>query len=206
MGVDGVGCAAVCGGGALDSGGGSVGSTGGAGCTSGILVLVGVTGVGCDELSAGGGITGWVFDAAGFLVPALAFAVSVVAMRFFSVPVARTSSMILLVTGAAALTACAITAGAGAGVGTGAGRGASFFAAAFVVRAGAFFSLSTLTAISFFTSATLALALVVAPFFASTAGVPTSSAATFFGRPRFLAGASTGVVTDMLRAQLMRFV
>ena len=185
-----------------------MGSTAAAGCTSGIVLLVGVAGVGGNGLSTGGGVAGWGFAAASFIVLALAFEVSVVAMRFFSVPVARTSSMIRLVTGAAALTACAITVGAGAGVGTGAGGGASFFvaaAAAFVVRAGAFFSFSTLTAFSFsFTSATLALALLVAAFFTSTAGVPTSSATTFFGRPRFLAGASTGVVTDMLRAQLMR--
>jgi hypothetical protein len=124
-------------------------------------------------------------------------------------PVARTSSMILLVVGAAGVGCCTVAATFGAttsffvisGVtcGTvGLGFGTSFFATVFIC-AGAFFS-ATLSLVT----AAFALGFFTVVFFPSTCIVPASSAMTFFGRPRFLtAGGAIVVVVDIVECQLI---
>jgi hypothetical protein len=121
---------------------------------------------------------------------------------FFSVPLASTSSNILLVDGVTGV-ACA---------GAIADLGAIFFPAATVaVVAGAVFPLFVATFFSFLTSTTFsfvlgfAAAFFTAALLAATSGVvPASSATTFFGRPRFLiAGGSIVGFEDIATVQLV---
>lgn len=121
---------------------------------------------------------------------------------FFSVPLASTSSNILLVDGVVGV-ACA---------GAIADLGAIFFPAATVavVVVGAVFPLFVATFFSFLTSTTFsfvlgfAAAFFTAALLAATSGVvPASSATTFFGRPRFLiAGGSIVGFEDIADVQL----
>jgi hypothetical protein len=147
-----------------------------------------------------------------------------------SVPVARTSSRILLVAGvagvgcfAAAGFAVAFTAaffglvafgivllggvtGAGWRVAVVTGLGASFFATVFGrAGAGAFFSLTTfsLTAAGLLVLAALFVLACLAPATLLSSEIVPASSATFFGRPRFLtAGGSIVLAVDIVGGQL----
>lgn len=137
--------------------------------SSRILLVVGVTGVGCCA-------------AAGFGRATSCFAASMA-----SVTVALSSTVLFAgVTGVA----CRVVV---------VGFGASFFAVVFV-RAGAFFAFSTFS----LTAGLFVLALLTPVVFAAVAIVPASSVTTFFGRPRFLtAEGSIVVVLDIVRGQLV---
>lgn len=190
--VEGVG--AACGAAAVVGGvegGGIVGFAADCGGIAvGIEVLEGVAGVGCDGIAFSGddlGCDKGAFSApAGFLVLDV---VPVVADAVFNVPVFFTCSNILLAAGVVGVGCC----------GDATVLGASFFTVVFF--AGAFFS--------FFASTSFCLgagfAFPTAAFFTSATGtVSASSATTFFGRPRFLAGGGSvaGVDGGILATQL----
>ena len=151
-----------------------------------IEVVVGAAGVGCDGAVVGDIVS---FTAADAPVSGVS---SFADCAFFKVPLARTSSNILLVVGVTGVACGGVTVG----------FGASFFGAALVDFAGVLFSFFDSTSFSFTTA--LVAAFFAALLFASTAGdVPASSATTFFGRPRFLtAGGSTVASEDIVALQL----
>lgn len=167
-------------------------SAGCGGFSAGIEVLDGVAGVGCDEIGfEGDGLgcdEGVGFSTAGLLV-LVVFPVAVEA--FFNVPVFFTCSNILLV---------ADVAGVGCS-GDVTVFGASFFTAVFF--AGAFFSFLASTSFCFGAAFVEVFPTVV--FFTSATGTsPTSSATTFFGRPRFFTtgGSTLGVAVGIIATQL----
>jgi hypothetical protein len=83
---------------------------------------------------------------------------------------------------------------------------ASFGAIVFAVRAGAFFSFSVLPAFPLPTAAFIPV-FFVSIVFPAVAIVFATSAATFFGRPRFFAaGGSVTVFVDIARVQLIDVV
>lgn len=191
VGIEGVGCAA----GVAFTGGMLVlVDTAGVALVDGIDVLVGAAGVGCAGVVFVS--TGFGVDATAFFTPSLAAAVL---GSTFSVPLALTSSSILLVVGVTGVACFDVAIVLGASF----GEAAAFaFTGAFFSNF-SFFSLTTLT-LSFLTTA--AAAAATAAFFTSTGtGSPASSATTFFGRPRFLtAGGSVVGVEDIALGQLAR--
>lgn len=167
----------------------------GSGFVSGIVGLDGAAGVGF-AVSTTAGCDVVVFETAG---ASAFFADFAVVFAACNVPVALTSSNILLVSGVIGTTGSASAAAFAA-------FGASFFAAAvLVVRVVVFFSFASFT-VSFstfstfstfsFPAATFALALFVAGFLTVSATGPASSATTFLGRPRFLGGGGSTSALD----------